>query len=270
MYFENCSRERTLSNTCLDGVLSYLREPREDNQVYTSEFLKTKLKTALAAKIEKPYLDYVLLKENLSIDEIQNFEALNINGIFLVSGNAYVNPTIITDPNFVSEKLQSILSMPKESVDFLIKKRPIRYVKILKRMSLPAKDYIDSKLADEKEAIKKGFLTEKSGVSDFLILEPNPTRFYPEKNLGGQIIGFVDNDGIGRYGIESYFQDYLQGQEGERQTRKDAAGRTIGGYNLSEKKMVGGADIKLTIDRNIQKEVTRLLKEGVETFRANK
>lgn len=34
--------------------------------------------------------------------------------------------------------------------------------------------------------------------------------------------------------------------------------------------MVGGADIKLTIDRNIQKEVTRLLKEGVETFRANK
>lgn len=211
----------------MDGILSYLREPREDNQVYTSELLKTKLKTALAAKIEKPYLDYVLLKENLSIDEIQNFEALNIDGIFLVTGNAYVNPTIITDTAFVSEKLQSILAMPKESVDFLISKRPIRYVKILKRMNLPTKDYIDSKLADEKEAIKKGFLTEKSGISEFLILEPNPTRFYPEKNLGGQIIGFVDNDGIGRYGIESYFQDYLQGQEGERQTRKDAAGRTI-------------------------------------------
>lgn len=80
----------------------------------------------------------------------------------------------------------------------------------------------------------------------------------------------MDNDNIGRYGIESYFQDYLQGQEGERQTRKDASGRTIGGYNLSEKKMVGGADIKLTIDRNIQKEVTRLLKEAVESFRANK
>jgi cell division protein FtsI/penicillin-binding protein 2 len=34
--------------------------------------------------------------------------------------------------------------------------------------------------------------------------------------------------------------------------------------------MIGGADVKLTIDRNIQKEVTRLLKESVENFRANK
>jgi len=160
-----------------------MREPREDNQVYTSEFLKNKLKNFLAAKIEKPYLDYVLLKENLSIDEIQNFAALDIDGIFLVSGNAYVNPTLITDLNFVSEKLQVILSMPKESVDFLLGKRPIRYVKILKRMNLPTKDFVDIKLNDEKEAIKKGFLTKETGISNFLILEPNPTRFYPEKHL---------------------------------------------------------------------------------------
>lgn len=160
-----------------------MREPREDRQVYTSDYLKTRLKAILTTKIEKPYLDYVLLKENLSIDEIQNFEALNIDGIFLVSGNAYVNPTRITDPSFVSQKLQTILTMPKETVDFLISKRPVRYVKILKRMNLPTKDFIDVKLVDEKEAIKKGFLTEDNQISNFIILEPNPTRFYPEKNL---------------------------------------------------------------------------------------
>ena len=259
-----------LTNDCLDGVLSYIREPREDTQKYTPELLKNKLKNSLTTRIEKPYLDFVLLKENLSIDEIQNFEALNINGIFLLSGNAYVNPTILEDPAFVSEKLQAILGMPKTSLDYLISKRAIRYIKILKRMNLSTKDFIDTKLTDEKEAIKKGFIQEENGIGNFFILEPNPTRFYPEKTLGGQVIGFVDNEGIGRYGIESYFQDYLHGQEGERQTRKDASGRTIGGYNLSEKKMVGGADIKLTIDRNIQKEVSRLLKEGIESFRANK
>lgn len=37
VYFEYCSRERSLTNTCLDGVLSYIREPREDTQKYTSE-----------------------------------------------------------------------------------------------------------------------------------------------------------------------------------------------------------------------------------------
>lgn len=72
-----------------------------------------------------------------------------------MAGNAYVNPMLIADPAFVSEKLQTILSMPKESVDYLISKRPIRYVKILKRMNLATKDYVDAKLADEKEAIKK-------------------------------------------------------------------------------------------------------------------
>lgn len=34
--------------------------------------------------------------------------------------------------------------------------------------------------------------------------------------------------------------------------------------------MVNGTDIKLTIDRSIQKEVTRILAEGVKEFRANK
>ncbi len=37
VYFEYCARERSLTNTCLDGVLSYIREPREDTQKYTTE-----------------------------------------------------------------------------------------------------------------------------------------------------------------------------------------------------------------------------------------
>ena len=34
--------------------------------------------------------------------------------------------------------------------------------------------------------------------------------------------------------------------------------------------MVNGTDIKLTIDRNIQKEVTKILSAGIKEFRANK
>lgn len=34
--------------------------------------------------------------------------------------------------------------------------------------------------------------------------------------------------------------------------------------------MVNGTDIKLTIDRNVQKEVTKILSEGIKEFRANK
>lgn len=50
----------------------------------------------------------MLIKENLTTTEIQDFEALNIEGVFMVTGNAYVDPTKITDPNFVSTKLQTL------------------------------------------------------------------------------------------------------------------------------------------------------------------
>lgn len=53
-------------------------------------------------------------------------------------------------------------------------------------------------------------LTEADGVSGFLIVEPHPSRFYPEKHLASQIIGFVDNENDGRYGIEGYFNDELR------------------------------------------------------------
>lgn len=41
-------------------------------------------------------------------------------------------------------------------------------------------------------------------------------------------------------------------------------------YDLGKDSMVDGSDITLTIDRNIQKEVSKLLEEGVKEFRANR
>jgi cell division protein FtsI/penicillin-binding protein 2 len=268
--FEYCGREKILNEKCLDGLLSYVRVQRDDKKTYAFDELKNNLQAFLREKIDKPYLDFVLAKENMSPDEIREFSAFSQTGVIFLSGNLYLNPTVLSDPDFISQKLQSILWITPEYADFLVRKRPLRYVKIIRRMNLSTKDFVDLRLSDEKQAIQKWLLPKEKGISNFVILEPNPTRFFPEKNISGQLIGFVDNDSNGKYGIESYFNDYLRGQEGERQAKKDAAGRMIGGYNLTEKETVGGADIKLTIDRNIQKEVSRLLAEWVKEFRANK
>ncbi len=125
-----------------------------------------------------------MVKENLAREEIQEVESFNYTGVRLVSGNLYVDPTVLADPKFVSEKLQALLGITKENADFYVSKRPLRYVKILRRMNLATKDYVDLKLQDEKQAIQKGLTTEEAGISNFIILEPNPTRFYPEKNMG--------------------------------------------------------------------------------------
>lgn len=52
---------------------------------------------------------------------------------------------------------------------------------------------------------------------------------------------------------------------------KDTAGRPIRDYVSSTPLTIrSGIDIALTIDRNIQKEISRQLKNAVINFRANK
>ncbi|HRI35694.1 MAG TPA: hypothetical protein PK765_01090 [bacterium] len=88
--------------------------------------------------------------------------------------------------------------------------------------------------------------------------------------MASKISGFVDRDNHGRYGIEGYFDRELRGRDGLKVTKKDAAGRAIGTYDLDEQGVVDGTDMTLTIDRNVQKEVSKLLAESVEQFQANK
>jgi len=80
-------------------------------------------------------------------------------------------------------------------------------------------------------------------------------RYYPEKNIGSHIIGFLgysEDDKIGQYGIEGYFNRELTGEQGHLCSERDAAGRWIA---LTEKEFVpakDGDDVILTIDHTIQ------------------
>ncbi len=210
--YDFCLRERTPSERCIEGMLSYVRSPRDENTKYTLEILRGLIKANITNRITKPYLDFVLVKENLTSDEIREIETFNYEGVMLVGGNLYINPISLKDPAFVSAKLQTLFALSAEQADFLVKKRPLRYVKILRRMNLATKDFVDIKLQEEKLALQKGLITPEVSMGGFLILEPNPTRFFPEKSTAGQLTGFVDSENIGRYGVEAYFNDYLQGQ----------------------------------------------------------
>lgn len=98
-------------------------------------------------------------------------------------------------------------------------------------------------------------------------------RFYPEQGMGGQVLGFVNlddqNKRVGRYGIESSFDEELSGEYGKIQIEKDAAGRrlTIGSTHLEHAR--DGSDLVLTLDRTIQYEACRQISEAVRVFQAD-
>lgn len=89
-------------------------------------------------------------------------------------------------------------------------------------------------------------------------------RVYPEGSLAGQVLGFVNTEGKGTYGVESYLNDELMGTDGRLETVTDVSDvpLTIGDRNIREPAK-DGTNIVLTIDRNIQSHAEQALAAGL-------
>lgn len=96
---------------------------------------------------------------------------------------------------------------------------------------------------------------------------PEHKRFYPNKTLAAQVLGFSGVDVRGLEGIEFYYNDYLEGAAGKFTVLKDAFGR---GFNGGEAVAgdFGGNNLILTIDRTIQHIAESALEEAVDNFSA--
>ncbi|QQS21508.1 penicillin-binding protein 2 [Candidatus Saccharibacteria bacterium] len=90
-------------------------------------------------------------------------------------------------------------------------------------------------------------------------------RVYPEGQLASQVLGFVDAEGLGKYGIEQANNDRLSGQNGLLKTVTDVrlVPLTVGDKNIN-KPAKDGDNLVLTIDRNIQAEAEKALLEGAQ------
>ena len=77
-------------------------------------------------------------------------------------------------------------------------------------------------------------------------------RFYPNRELAGQLIGFTGMDSKGLEGIELEYDSVLKGRSQELIVVRDAHGKHLftEGYKISGQ--THGNDITLTIDKNIQ------------------
>jgi len=99
-----------------------------------------------------------------------------------------------------------------------------------------------------------------------VMLVPEEWRFYPEGNLGAQLLGYVNREGKGLYGIEGYFETELAGDSGKFFAEKDVFGRYI---SISgEKEALDGKDIVLTIDRSVEYQAEKLIKDAVQKYGA--
>jgi cell division protein FtsI (penicillin-binding protein 3) len=96
-------------------------------------------------------------------------------------------------------------------------------------------------------------------------LEPEPVRVYPQAGggpdttLAAKLLGFVNREGVGQYGVEQYYQDSLAGRPKIVQAQRDFASRSIPDATLVKDPGTPGEDIRLTIDAGLQLAVEQEL-----------
>lgn len=102
-------------------------------------------------------------------------------------------------------------------------------------------------------------------------LQEQEKRVYPEGSLAAHILGFVNTEGQGQYGIEQALQQDLAGQDGLLQAVTDVYGIPLSiGEESVHTPPKQGKNIVLTIDRNIQHRAEQILREGLKKVDATK
>lgn len=101
---------------------------------------------------------------------------------------------------------------------------------------------------------------------------PEYYRFYPGGTLAAHVVGFVGSDGekyVGRYGIEAYLDQELQGNDGRVLQKRDARGGWLTNTDRIVLHKQDGVDVYLTIDYTVQYEVEQILENSIEEYEAD-
>ena len=92
-----------------------------------------------------------------------------------------------------------------------------------------------------------------------------PRRFYPNKELGAQVLGYVGVDNLGLGGIEAAYDKVISGHPGKILVQTDAKRHAFSSVTVPP---TMGAALELTIDEYLQHIVERELEAGVTANKA--
>ncbi len=164
----------------------------------------------------------------------------------------YADPRYVQDTAKTADTLRHIAggNMVKDFED-LLKNKDLQYAVLARQLN-----------KDQADLLKKAQLP---GIG----LQTQERRVYPEGQLAAQVLGYVDTEGQGQYGLEQALDEQLAGKDGMLKTVTDVHGIpiSVSGHDVQIPAQ-DGKNLALTIDRNIQAYVEQSLKAGLEKVQA--
>ncbi|NJL25399.1 MAG: cell division protein, partial [Calothrix sp. SM1_5_4] len=143
------------------------------------------------------------------------------------------------------------LDMPRKPLKKRLRDKSRRFIWIKRQLSEKQRDEIRS----WKEP-GLGFVEE-------------PKRVYPNGPLLAQVLGFVGSEGTGLEGLELQFNKHLEGQLKTVLLPRDARGRPLLNDGRSLTEVPDGADVRLTVDHEVQYTLERELFSVMNQFEAD-
>jgi cell division protein FtsI/penicillin-binding protein 2 len=164
----------------------------------------------------------------------------------------YADPTYIKQPDRTAAKVAAIVGGQPDNYAKLMKTKGTRYVVLAKRLS-----------ADQS---KRLLALKVPGVGT----QAQDYRIYPQEALAGQLLGFVDNEGNGQYGIEQALNKQLKGRPGQVKAVTDVNGVPLAASkdNIATTAKDGN-DVLLTVDLAMQQQLEKLLAQGSKNAKAD-
>ncbi|PIZ61602.1 hypothetical protein COY17_04060 [Candidatus Saccharibacteria bacterium CG_4_10_14_0_2_um_filter_52_9] len=164
----------------------------------------------------------------------------------------YADPVYVKKPDEAATKLVGVVGGDAANYAKLMRTKDTRYVVLGKKLS--------------KEQSQKIAALKLPGVGTIA----QDYRTYPQSTLLSQVLGFVNDEGQGKYGVEQALDKQLKGTPGELKAITDASGIPLAASRDNTRVAPkNGQDLVLTIDLAMQQQLETILAQGVKNSRAS-
>ena len=145
---------------------------------------------------------------------------------------------------------------------------PLKFEYLKRKVDKDTADKIDglhlAGIARETDSKRSYLPSPDAGPALVIPAGIKPLTLPGDRSLASNLLGFVNDDNHGQYGIEQFYDHVLNGVDGFESTLKDGAEQTI---VLSDRKRVeprNGQDLVLGIDSQVQYFAEKALAAGVK------
>lgn len=154
----------------------------------------------------------------------------------------YADPTFIKHPQDIANKIASVIGGdPSDYIKKMTVKNS-RYQILNKKLTVAQSNQILS--------------FKNPGIGT----QPQDYRTYPQGSLASQVLGFVNDDGKGEYGIEQAMNNQLSGTPGQVKAITDASGVPLAATKGNvQKAPQNGNNLVLSLDLAMQSQMEQIL-----------